>query len=116
MSVFYAFQNADDPSSFPTTNSTKYNSVWINANKATTPSANGTTFANSYNTASTRFGSLGQGSLTANTADLVTGTATFKVFIPVTSPVPANVYLYLRIALPLDKDCRFGSVYATLTT
>ena len=115
MSVFYAFQNADDPSSFPTTNSTKYNSVWINANKATTPSANGTTFANSYNTASTRFGSLGQGSLTT-TADLVTGTATFKAFIPVTSPVPANVYLYLRIALPLDKDCRFGSVYATLTT
>jgi hypothetical protein len=113
MSVFYAFQNAGDPSSFPISNSTKYNSVWINANKGTNPSANGTTFANSYNTVSTRFGSLGQGSPNT-TANAATGTATFKVFIPVTSPVPANVYLYLRIGMPLDKDYRFGSVNATL--
>jgi hypothetical protein len=115
MLVFYAFQNASDPSSFPSSNSNKYNSAWINANKAVTPSANGTTFANSYNNASTRFGSLGQASLNT-TANVSTGTATFKVFIPVTSPVPANVYLYLRIASPMDKDTRFGSVYATLTT
>ena len=117
MSIFYAFQNADNPSSFPSSNSRIYNSVWINANLATTIGANATTFANSYNNVRTRFGSLGQLSLdtTPPNSDvpIASGTATFNVFIPVTSPIPPNVYLYLRIGLPLNKDCRFGSVRAT---
>ena len=117
MSIFYAFQNADNPSSFPSSNSRIYNSAWINANLATTIGANATTFANSYNNVRTRFGSLGQLSLdtTPPNSDvpIASGTATFNVFIPVTSPIPANVYLYLRIGLPLNKDCRFGSVRAT---
>jgi hypothetical protein len=112
--VFYAFQNEGSPAHV----ANGWNSVWIKANATGSPNATSSTY-HTYSTLTNRYG-LNQASLTAapdQTALLNAGTAPFyKVFMPtfaITSGM--NVYLYLRIGLPMDKDMRFGKVYATLT-
>ena len=114
LQVFYAFQNVDNPAHA----ANGWNSVWIRANATGTPSATTATY-HTYSTLANRYG-INQGSITAagdQTALLAAGTAPFyKVFTPtfaITSGM--NVYLYLRIGLPMDKDMRFGKVCATLT-
>jgi hypothetical protein len=114
LQVFYAFQNVDNPVHA----ANGWNSVWIRANATGTPSATTATY-HTYSTLANRYG-INQASLTAagdQTALLAAGTAPFyKVFIPTYAITETmNVYLYLRIGLPMDKEMRFGKVYATLT-
>ena len=114
MLVFYAFQNVADP----TFTSTGWNSVWIKAN---TPSGSVTASPSTYYTYSiiaNRYGInlSGISSPADRDALIAAGTVPFyKVFMPGID-IPANsVYLYLRVGLPMDKDMKFGSVFATLT-
>ena len=114
LEVFYAFQNVDNPVHA----ANGWNSVWIRANATGAPSASPSTYY-TYSTLANRYG-INQLSFNAagdQTALLAAGTAPFyKVFMPTYAITETmNVYLYLRIGLPMDKDMRFGKVYATLT-
>jgi hypothetical protein len=105
--IFYAFQDTSAPNTFQ---STKFNSVWINANAATSPYASSATFFN-YATVSRRYGSYGLASLSAT---LNGNNATLPVFIPAVAP-NNSTYVYLRIAVQMSKEIRFGSVSATIS-
>ena len=102
--IFYAFQDK----STTINNSTTFNSVWINANSNINPVSSGN-FFNYGNT----YGILG--GITSAAVTLSGASATINVFVPAINPVNTSTYLYLRIAVPMDKDIRFGSVSAKIS-
>jgi len=120
LQVFYAFQNATNPTFATSTSASvpSWNSVWIKANTNVGTAASTSTYYNYNQTnVANRYG-LCQTSLSTspNATTLTTaGTASFyRVFVPTYKITSTdNVYLYLRIALPMHKDMRFGRVYAT---
>jgi hypothetical protein len=120
--VFYAFQNVSKPNfatSAPTTVAPNWNTVWINANAQGTPTAGASAWNYAVSPVANRYG-IPQSSLSASpnlTTLQAAGIASFyRVFVPTTAITASdNVYLYLRIGLPVNTDMRFGSVYATLT-
>jgi hypothetical protein len=101
--VFYAFQDTSSTSY----NSTTFNSVWINANS----NINGAGSANFYLSANT-YGVLG--GITSAAVTLNGSNATINAFIPAINPVKNSIYLYLRIAVPMNTDIKFGSVSAKI--
>jgi hypothetical protein len=127
LQVYYAFQNVGNPSFATSTPNTNWNTVWISANTSTPPFGE---TPSSYPSASTswnynqtiitnRYGRIRQGTY-FSPSDLAThlaaGTAPFfKLYTPAYAITAAqNIYLYLRICLPMDKNLKFGGVYATL--
>jgi hypothetical protein len=125
LQVYYSFQNVGSPAFAASTPNTNWNTVWISANTSTPPLGE-----TAYPTASTswnynqaiianRYGRIRQGTYSAP-ADLAThlaeGTAPFfKLYTPAyIITATQNIYLYLRICLPMDKNLKFGDVYATL--
>jgi hypothetical protein len=121
--AFYAFQNVSNPTfatSAPTSFAPNWNTVWINANAPGTPTAGASGWKYDVTPVSNRYGIVAQSSLIPSpnvTTLTANGIASFyRVFVPITEITATdNVYLYLRIGLPLNTDMRFGSVYATLT-
>jgi len=99
---FYCFQDA----STNTYSQSNYNSVWIKANFT---SANDVTTATYFNI-NNKYGFY----TTGKPATLNSNVATISAFIPGIS-VPDNVYLYLRICIPMNKNISFGSVMAKVT-
>ena len=102
--IFYAFQDASQPSVF---NESTFNSCWINANSNDNP-VNSATFHLQSNKYGVLGGSISPGVTIPTDAD----NATINAFIPAINPVINSVYLYVRIAVPMDVDIRFGSVSA----
>ena len=114
MQVFYAFQDVTNPAF----SATGWNSIWLRANTSSGTKVTGTTWYD-YSTVANRYG-ISQSAALVTPADkdalLAAGTAPFyRMYFPA-KVIPANsVYVYLRIGLPMNKDMRFGSVFATLT-
>ena len=102
--IFYAFQDTTTTAYSETT----FNTVWINANSNTSLA----TLAkmSPVNT----YGNLG-GITSAAVSINASFDATLNVFIPTVSPVKNSIYLYLRIAVPMNADIRFGGVSAKIT-
>jgi hypothetical protein len=101
--IFYAFQDTSSPSY----NDTTFNTVWINANSNT----NGVSSGNFYDT-NNKYGYYG--GITSAAVTLSGSNATINAFIPAINPVKATIYLYLRIAVPMNTEIKFGSVSATI--
>jgi hypothetical protein len=101
--IFYAFQDTSSTSY----NDTTFNTVWINANSNT----NGVSSGNFYDT-NNKYGYYG--GITSAAVTLSGSNATINAFIPAINPVKATIYLYLRIAIPMTTDMKFGSVSATI--
>ena len=82
------------------------NTVWINANSNDNPASSG----NCWNSAQNALlgGSASPG------VTLSGNNATVNAFIPLVSPVTVNTMLYLRIAVPMNRNIQFGAVYATV--
>jgi hypothetical protein len=101
--IFYAFRDT----SATTPSETTFISGWINANSNNNPVGSGNFYRNE-----NKYGNLG--GLTSDAVALSNGntTATINVFIPTINPVVATVNLYLRIAVPMNVDIRFGKVSA----
>ena len=103
--IFYAFQDISQPSIY---NETTLNSGWINANSNNNP-----VFSGNFHLPDKKYGILGG---IASSAVVLNGdnSATINVFIPAVNPVRDMVYLYLRIATPMDVNISFGAVSALI--
>jgi hypothetical protein len=102
--IFYAFQDTSTSGFSETT----FNTVWINANSNTSVA----TLAKM--SPANTYGNLG-GITSAAVSINASYDATLNVFIPTVSPVKNSIYLYLRIAVPMNTDIRFGGVSAKIT-
>jgi hypothetical protein len=102
--IFYAFQDTTTSAYSETT----FNTVWINANSNTSLATLAKMIpVNTYG----NLGGITSAAVTINGAY----DATLNVFIPTVSPVKDSIYLYLRIAVPMNADIRFGGVSAKIT-
>jgi len=103
--VLYFFQDESQTSTF---SGSVFNSVWIDGNKNTNL-VNKDTFFDTNN--NNKYGFYG-----GNSSVTISGsTATINVFIPPIDPVKNTIYLYLRLAIPMDVNIGFGSVTATIS-
>jgi hypothetical protein len=101
--MFYAFQDTSQPTTY---NSNTLNTGWIDANST---DGNGSSMGTFWVPAN-RYGNYG-----GNLSVVISGaSAKVNAFIPSINPVNNYVYLYLRIAVPIDKDIRFGKVSGTV--
>ena len=102
--IFYAFQDTSSSAY----NETTFNTVWINANSNT----NGVSSGNFFDTTN-KYGYYG--GITSAAVTISGQNATINTYMPAINPVKGSVYLYLRIAVHMEKDIRFGSVSAKIS-
>ena len=116
--IFYAFRDTTKSADYNDTNynASTFNTGWINANSNSNPVGSGNYFL--YTSPNdNRYGNLG--GITSDAVVLSNGgaTATINAFIPAVNPVIVNtINLYLRIAVPMNADIRFGKASAKVSS
>jgi hypothetical protein len=112
--LFYAFQDASDPSYSGGSVPVKFNTNWITGNNGAI-TVNATSASYDKNSATNRYGAK-FGLISPGFAADNSTTTTGSVYIPTINSLSNPTYLYLRVGIPMNNlNIQFGSVTATIT-